>query len=181
MRLIAYLTAVTLGILTLASCSNKKSLQQYLVDKQEDERYIKLDIAASLLQSDSADYTLEQEEILKTIKKVNVVAYPVKGDNAGDYPGEKAELKDILNQDRYKTLMKMGSNTSGMTLQYMGEEDAIDEVIVFASDDEKGFAVFRLLGEDMQLDQMMKLMTSIDKGDVDVGQLSGIGDLFSNL
>ena len=77
--------------------------------------------------------------------------------------------------------MKMGSNTSGMTLQYLGEEDAIDEVIVFASDDEKGFAVFRLLGEDMQLDQMMKLMTYIDKGDVDVSQLSGIGELFSDI
>ena len=181
MRLIAYLTALTLGVLTLASCSNQKSLQQYLVDKQEDDRYIKVDIAASLLQSDSAKFTLEQEEILKTIKKVNVVAYPVKGDNAEGYPVEKAELKEILKQDQYKVLMKMGSNTSGMTLQYLGEEDAIDEVIVFASDDAKGFAVFRLLGEDMQLDQMMKLMTSIDQGDVDVSQLSGIGELFSDI
>lgn len=181
MRLIAYLTAITLGILTLSSCSNQKSLQQYLVDKQEDERYIKLDIAASLLQNDNADFTEEQEAILKTIKKINVVAYPVKGENAEGYPSEKSELKEILKQDRYKMLMKMGSNSSGMTLQYMGEEDAIDEVIVFASDDSKGFAVFRLLGESMQLDQMMKLMTSIDKGDVDVSQLSGLGELFSDI
>ena len=49
---------------------------------------------------------------------------------------------------------------------------------MFASDVEKGFAVFRLLGENMRPDQMIKLMNSIDNGDIDVSKLSGIGELF---
>jgi tRNA(Ile2) C34 agmatinyltransferase TiaS len=60
----------------------------------------------------------------------------------------------------------------------LGEEDAIDEVIVFASDSDKGFAVFRLLGDNMRPGDMIKLMNSIDNGDIDVSKFSGIGELF---
>ena len=73
--------------------------------------------------------------------------------------------------------MRFGSNTRGTTLKYLGEEDAIDELIVFASDSEKGFAVFRLLGENMRPDQMMTLMSSIENGDLDLSKFSGLGDL----
>lgn len=181
MALIKYTTALVFAALALVSCSNNQSLQSFLVDKQKDERYVKLDLAASLLQGDNADFTEEQKEILKTIRKVNVLAYPVKGENAAGYESEMAALKSIIDQDQYKTLMKAGNNQTGMSLKYLGEEDAIDEVIVFISDQEKGFAVFRLLGEAMRPDQMIKLMNSIDNGDVDVTQLSGIGELFSDI
>ncbi|NND62566.1 MAG: DUF4252 domain-containing protein [Flavobacteriaceae bacterium] len=181
MTLIKYFTALIIAALTLLSCSDGKSLQRYLVDKQEDDRYVKLDLATSLLQSDEADFTQEQQDILNSIKKVNVVAYPLKGGSAEEYESEKELLKEIIGQEKYKTLMKMGSNNSGATLKYLGEEDAIDEVIVFASDNEKGFAVFRLLGDDMQPGQMIKLMNSIDKGDLDVSKLSGIGELFQDM
>jgi hypothetical protein len=109
---------------------------------------------------------------------VNVVAYKIQNDNLAEYETEKEKLASIMNQDKYKTLIKFGSNNRGATLKYLGEEDAIDEVIVFASDVEKGFAVFRLLGENMRPDQMIKLMSSIDNGDIDVSKLSGIGELF---
>ena len=181
MTLIKYITALIIAALTLSSCGDQKSLQRYLVDKQEDDRFVKLDLATSLLQNDEADFTEEQKDILNSIKKVNVVAYPLKKGNPNEYESEKSEVKEIISQEKYKTLMKMGSNNSGATLKYLGEEDAIDEVIVFASDDERGFAVFRLLGEDMQVGEMMKLMTSIDKGDLDVEKLSGIGDLFKDI
>lgn len=181
MTLIKYATALILAALTMVSCSDGKSLQRYLVDKQEDDRYVKLDLATSLLQNDEAEFTQEQQDILNSIKKVNVVAYPLKKGNTTEYESEKAVLKEIIAQEKYKTLMKMGSGSSGATLKYLGEENAIDEVIVFASDDERGFAVFRLLGDDMQVGQMMKLMSSIDNGDIDVEKLSGIGELFKDI
>jgi trehalose-6-phosphatase len=74
--------------------------------------------------------------------------------------------------------MKYGSNKQGATLKYLGEEDAIDEIIVFASDDEKGFALFRLLGKKMEPAKMMKLMTAIEKRDLDVSKLESIGNIF---
>jgi hypothetical protein len=74
--------------------------------------------------------------------------------------------------------MKFGSKNRGATLKYLGEEDAIDEIIVFASDDEKGFALFRLLGENMRPDQMIKLLNSIERGDINASELGSIGKLF---
>ncbi len=178
MVLIKYVIGISLAALTLFSCNNEQSLQRYLVDRQDDDSFLKVDIAASLLQTDSNSLSQEEKDILETVKKINVVAYPLNGDNDANYEVKKQELKDIISQEKYKTLMKFGSNKRGATLKYLGEEDAISEIIVFASDDEKGFALFRLLGDNMRPDQMIKLMNSIEKGDLDVSKLSSIGGLF---
>lgn len=177
MTLVRYIIPIILATLSFVSCSNEKSLQKYLVEKQGDDKFLKVDVATSLLQSETSSLSEEEKEILQTIKKVNVVAYKMT-DNVAEYEIEKGELATIMKQDKYKTLIKFGSNTRGATLKYLGEEDAIDEVIVFASDDEKGFAVFRLLGKDMRPDQMIKLMKAVDKGDIDVSKFSTIGELF---
>lgn len=178
MGLIKYSIPFIMALLALASCSNEGSLQKYLVDKQDDDKFLKVDVATSLMQPDDSSLSEEQKDILNTVKKVNVVAYKIKDGNTAEYETEKEKLASIMNQEKYKTLIKYGSNNRGATLKYLGEEDAIDEVIVFASDNDKGFAVFRLLGENMRPDQMIKLMNSIDNGDLDVSKLSGIGELF---
>ncbi len=178
MILVKYVIGISLAALTLFSCNNEESLQRYLVDRQDDDSFLKIDIAASLLQTDSNSLSQEEKDILETVKKINVVAFPLNGENDAQYEGKKQELKNIISQDKYKTLMKFGSNSKGATLKYLGEEDAISEIIVFASDDEKGFALFRLLGDNMRPDQMIKLMNSIEKGDLDVSKLSSIGGLF---
>ena len=180
MILIKYVLGLGLAALTLFSCSNEKSLQRYLVDRQDDDSFLNIDIAASLLQTDNNRLSQEEKDILETVKKINVVAYPIKGENTADYEVKRLELKDIIDQEQYKMLMKYGSNKQGATLKYLGEEDAIDEIIVFASDDEKGFALFRLLGEKMEPAKMMKLMTAIEKGDLDVSKLESLGNIFQD-
>ena len=179
MILIKYILGIGLAALTLFSCSNKESLQRYIVDRQDDDSFLKIDIAASLLQTDSANLSQEEKDILKTIKKINVIAYPIDEGNVSAYEVKMKVLKTILDQDRYKTLMKYGSNKEGATLKYVGLEDAIEEIIVFVRDDEKGFALFRLLGDDMRPEQMIKLMTAIEKGDVDISKLNSIGKIFN--
>ena len=179
MILIKYILGIGLAALTLFSCSNKESLQRYIVDRQDDDSFLKIDIAASLLQTDSANLSQEEKDILKTIKKINVVAYPIEEGNVSAYEVKMQVLKTILDQDRYKTLMKYGSNKEGATLKYVGLEDAIDEIIVFVRDDEKGFALFRLLGDNMRPEQMIKLMTAIEKGNLDISKLNSIGKIFN--
>ena len=68
-----------------------------------------------------------------------------------------------------------------MTMKYVGKETAIDEVIVFASSSEKGFGIFRLLCDDMRPDQALKLMKTMERGDLDLSKLSGIGEVFSEM
>ena len=178
MVLVKYLIPIAVVFLSLFSCSNEPSLQKYLIEKQDDNKFMKIDLSSSLLQSKNSSFTPEQQEILNTIKKVNIVAYNVDQGGVLEYEAKKEELSSIMSQDKYKTLITVGSNDKGVTLKYLGEEDAMDEVVIFASDNEKGFAVFRLLGEKMRPDQMIVLMSSFDNGDLDLSQLSGIGELF---
>jgi Domain of unknown function (DUF4252) len=174
---IRYIVGLTLVAMSMISCNSEPSLQKYLVEKQDDDKFMKIDLATSLLQGENSDFSPEEQKVLNSVKKINVVAYPLKG-NMAEYEEERNKIRDILSHEKYQTLMKMGSNKSGATLKYTGEEEAIDELIVFASDNEKGFAIFRLIGDDMEPDDLVKLMTSIDKGDVDVSQLKSIGTMF---
>lgn len=162
-----------LAAVALISC-NDKSLQKYLVQKQDDPKFVKVDIPPSMLEGKNSNFTLEEKDILRTIKKVNVVAYLIKEDDLAEFEVEKKELEAILAQDRYKELTRIKSNDWNATLKYTGEEDAIDEVIVFASDNKRGFAVFRLLGENMRPDQMIQLMNSAEKNNMDFSQLEGM-------
>lgn len=174
-----YFMTLLLAVVALTSCSDK-SLQKYLVEKQDDDKFVKMDIAASLLQGKENNFTPEEKDILKTIKKVNVVAYPIKDGDTADFENERKELVAILDQDQYKELTRIKSNDWNATLKYTGEEDATDEVIVFASDNNRGFAVFRVLGENMRPDQIIKLMESAKRGDLDISKFNGLGKVFKD-
>lgn len=174
-----YFLFLILGAISLISC-NDKSLQKYLVEKQDDDKFVKMDIAASLFQGRKSNFTEEEKEILNTIKKVNLVAYTIHDGDTADYEMERQELKAILDQPEYKELTRIKSNQWDASLKYTGEEDAIHEVILFASDDEKGFAVFRVLGDKMRPDQMLKLMQSAEKGDLDLSKIEGFGQIFKD-
>lgn len=178
MVLTRYFMTILLAAVTFVSCS-EKSLQKYLVEKQDDSNFIKVDIAASLLEGKNSNLGIEEKDILKTIKKINVVAYPIKNENAAEYVTEKKDLESILSQSRYKDLTRIKSNDWNATLKYTGEEDAIDEVIVYANDNDRGFVIFRVLGNNMRPDQMLKLINSVENGDLDFSKLSGISEIFT--
>ena len=92
MTLLKYFMALFLGAMALVSCSDK-SLQKYLVEKQDDDKFVKMDVAASLLQGRNSNFTQEEKDILNTIKKVNVVAYPIIEGDTVDYEKERQQLK----------------------------------------------------------------------------------------
>jgi hypothetical protein len=175
--IVKFITGLLLGGLLFASCNSGPSLQEYLVDKQEDNNFVKVDLATSLLYAEEDKLSPEQKEVLKTVKKINVVAYPMK-DNEVEYTAERTKILDILSQERYQTLMKMGSNKKGVTLKYLGEDDAIDEVIIYGNDSERGFIVFRLLGKDMNPGDMIRMVETMDTDNVNLSALAGIEALF---
>lgn len=179
MRLAKYVFVISLVVVSFVSCG-EKSLQKYLVEKQDDDKFVKLDLATSLFVGKNSNLGEEEKEILKTIKKVNVVAYPIKDGDTTDYLQEKKEVESILSQSKYKELTRVKSNNWNATLKYTGEEEAIDEVIVYANDNDRGFAVFRLLGENMRPDQIFLLMKATEKGDMDLSKLTGLSEIFKD-
>ena len=58
----------------------------------------------------------------------------------------------------------------------MGDADSLDELILFGHSPEQGFAVVRVLGDDMNAGQIVKLVNSIQQSDLDNNQISQFFD-----
>jgi len=173
---------LVLAVFTVTSCSSdKKSLQEYYVDNQENNDFVLVDVPASLISGSSAFLTKEQNEVLETIRKINIMAYPIKDATSINYQGEKTKLMGILAGDDYEELMKANSDEGSIRLYFKGEEEAIDEVIFFGAEDSKGFILARLLGDDMNISNMVKLAQSMETSDIDVSQFEGIMDIFNDI
>ncbi|MFT6602242.1 MAG: hypothetical protein ACJAZZ_001385 [Dokdonia donghaensis] len=172
--------AVFAVLLTLSSCSNKQSLQEYYVDNQENGDFILVDVPTSLLGKNVEALSEEQQEVFKTVRKINLMAYQTKSGDTAAMQVERDKVKDILTSDDYEELMKASGDMGQMRLYFKGEEDAIDEVIFFGADDNKGFMLARLLGNDMNIGDMMRMAESLEKSDIDVSQFGSIMEVFDN-
>lgn len=175
--IVKFIIGILLGGMLVTSCNNNTSLQEYLVDKQEDDNFVKMDLATSLFYAADDKLSVEQKEVLKTIKKINFVGYPIKGDQL-EYSAEHIKLKEILDQERYQTLSEIKYKNFDLTFKFTGEVDAVDEVILLVNDDDKGFAVFRMIGDNMEPSKMYKLIINMDKNDINLSALEGIEALF---
>ena len=161
-------------VLAFISCDDKTTLQEYYVENQNNNQFMALDIPASLIAADNNSLHAEQRATLETIKKVNLMAFSMNEENRATFEEEKTRLTAILQDDKYQTLMKYGGGTRKAELYYLGEDDAIDEFIVFGYDEEKGFGVARVLGDDMQPEALIRLLKSFNEGDLNIEGLQSL-------
>lgn len=180
MKSTIYITiSLALSMLLFSACGNNASLQKYIVEKQNDNDFITIDLPSSLILTENNNLSEEQLETVKSIKKVNMIALQLKDENKAVYEIEKQRLKSILDNNQYETLMKYGSNEMGASLLFTGDVEAIDEIIIFASDSEKGFGLFRVIGEDMNPSQIVKLMNNVNSQNFDLSFMNEIGGLLN--
>lgn len=171
--------AFVAGILTVA-CDTKPSLQKYYVDSKENNAFISVDLPANIIELKDENVTEEVKNTLKTIKKVNFLALQVDETNQELFDAEKEKVAEILKNPDYKQLMRMKTADGNVTVNYLGTEDAINEVIIFGSDSKRGFALVRVLGENMNPADIMSLAQEI-KLDDNSQQLKQLGGLLSSI
>lgn len=163
-------------VTAFVACDNGKSLQKYYVENQEDSDFLALDVPVSMFANvDSLDE--EQKATMESIKKINVLALKADQDRE-KFSSEKLKLKEILQDEKYQLLMKYGGGDRKAELYFTGDEEAIDELIVYGYDDEKGLGIARVLGEDMNPERIMELLKSMDKNDVNIDGIREIGGIF---
>jgi len=74
--------------------------------------------------------------------------------------------------------MKVNSGTLKASIKYLGDDDAIDEVIIFGTDKEYGFALIRVLGKNMKPESVSELIAAIQQANFSGGEgLSQLGSL----
>lgn len=160
MKKVTTVLSFVLMAVILMSCE-QKSLQSYLVKAQEKEGFMTVDLPTSFIQLKDQDVPADVKATVESIKKINAVALPIKG-NEEAFETEKNEIKSILSgSEKYKSLMSMKTKGVNVKVYYTGESDAIDEVIVFGYSKEYGLGIARLMGENMNPSKIMNMMNNI--------------------
>ncbi len=172
-------TTLIIGIIFI-SCDSEPSLQKYYVDNQENQNFIAIDIPSSALKIDENTLTEKQKKAYNSIGKLNVLGFNKTDDNSSIYETERLKIKTILANDSYKTLIKYGADKQGAIIKYLGSDKSIDEVVVFGSDNSKGFVIVRLLGRGINPSQLLSLVEVFKNSDFDTEQLNGISEIFKN-
>jgi hypothetical protein len=165
-----------IAVVLFAACSSTQSLQEYYVDNAENPNFISLDLPASILNLEEVNLTEIQREALGSLRKLNVLAFKKTTSNAEEYQVEKAKVNAILKDNEFVELVKLNSGYGKGVIKYLGDEDAIDEVIIFGNSDEKGFALIRVLGNNMNPAHIVQLLDAIQTSEYDGEQLGAIGD-----
>ena len=180
MGLTKYLIPFILGALTLISCNSEPSLQEYLVAKQSDNNFVKMDLATSMFLTDKNSLSDDQKKTLSTVKKVNIVAFTKDDDNAVKMETERDVALKILADEKYEDLGTFNSNGMKIRLSYVGKnEERIDEVILYANMKDKGFGIARLLGDDMNPGDMLNMLMNLDMSTINDAPFKEVAEIFS--
>jgi hypothetical protein len=176
MRAIVFLT-VFLTSLLLLSCDSKPTIQKYFVANSENKDFVALDISPTILNVDKTKLTAEQKKALESFDKMNVLIFKLDENNQAQYEVESQKITQILKDKSYQQLMKVGSGKDGATISFVGDEDNINEFVVFAKRKENGFAVVRILGNNMNPNNIMTMLSVLKESKIDTAQLAPLKDL----
>ena len=165
-------------VITIFSCASEASMQKYYIDHQDQKSFRAIDIPASVI-TIKDDASPDAKAAFKSLKKLNVLAFVKNESNVIEFNKEQQNVKTILKDKRYNELMRIKDKGMNLVIKYEGTDDAIDEVYIYASDKDKGFAVVRMLGENMKPEHLAVLMKSIK--DIDNDSFKDFGSLIKRI
>lgn len=176
MKATVFTTAI-LALLTFVSCNSEPSLQKYFVENTDKKDFIAIDVSPSILNLEATKLSAEQKEAVNSFDKMNILAFKANDKNQAEFEIERKKVSAILKDPKYQELMKFGSGKDGASISYVGPDDNIKEFIVFANRKENGFAVVRVLGNNMNPNNIMTLMSVLKESKIDMEQLKPLQQL----
>ncbi|MBC7523655.1 MAG: DUF4252 domain-containing protein [Flavobacterium sp.] len=164
--------------LLLVSCQSEPSLQKYFVDHQEKPGFVAVDISPSILNINQTKLSLTEKKTLASFNKMNLLAFKINDKNKNQYVTEKDKVVSILNDTvTYKQLMKFGSGKQGASVSYVGDENHINEFVLFGNKSDNGFAVVRILGDNMKPEDAMTMISVLKNSKIDMKQFESLKGL----
>lgn len=165
------------SLLLLMSCKSEPSLQKYFVENTENKDFLAVDLTPKMLNVNSDKLSVSQKEALASFEKINVLAFKINDKNKAQFETERAKVTSILKDAKYQQLMKFGSGKDGAQISFVGEDEHIDEFVLFGSRKDNGFAIVRVLGKDMNPTYIMEMMNVLKNADINMDQLKPLQDL----
>ncbi len=155
----------------LLSCNQEPTLERYFVDNSENKDFIVLDLSPTILNVDKAKLSSKQKTALESFDKLNILAFKQDSSNAAKFETESKKVSQILKSKNYQELMKVGSGSDMASVSFVGSEDDINEFVFYAKRKDNGFAVVRVLGDNMNPNNVINLMSVLKDAKLDMEQL----------
>jgi len=173
------LSALALLCIVLVSCNSEPTLQKYFVEKTEEKNFVAVDVSPSMFNIDKSKLTVEEFQAIETLEKINILAFPVTDSTRAQYEAERANVDAIIKSKKYQELMHFGSGKDGASVSFVGEENSIDEFVLYAKSDKNGFAVVRIIGTDMNPTAVVTIMSVLKDTNMNLEQLKPLQDMFN--
>lgn len=166
------------AIALLTSCESKPTVQKYFVEKSEAKDFMAVDLGKGLLNTDKLQLTADQKKAIESVEHVNVLFFKSDSLNGKTYEQETAQVKDILKSDSYDELIKFNHDGMGGSVNTKGSGDHIKEFVIYFRNQETGFGLVRVTGNDMTPAKVLTIGQIISKSDMDSTQLAPLQQLF---
>lgn len=163
----------------LVACKDEASVQTYFVDHQDLPEYKQIDLSAKLLDLSDTELSNEEQETLKSFKKISFLGYRIKAGDLDTYNKELAKATLVFNNEKYNGLMDFSMQGVKVNVSVIGTDEAIDEVLLLLSNKETGFGIARILGDDMNLEKILKLLNTVQSTDMDSNEFKDIIGFFN--
>lgn len=166
-------------VVTLQSCNQNLTLQTFYVDNELAPGFTSLDVPVSMLNIEEEKLTAEQLEAYESVEKISMIAYVLDSGNEADMNAEYEKVKTILKDPKYEELMRGGNSTDGkFVVKCIGDGEDVDEFILLGNSSATGFAVVRILGDDMNFNKLMNLTSVLDETNIEESQIKDITKFF---
>jgi Domain of unknown function (DUF4252) len=163
----------------LAGCESKPTLQKYFVENTENKNFMAFDLSPTILNIKETKLSAEQKQALQSFDKMNILAFKVNEQNKAQFETECDKVKTLLKDEQYQQLMKYGSGSEGASVSFVGDDEHIDEFVLFANRKDSGFAVIRILGDDMNPTGILEMMSILKTSDINLEQLKPLQEMLA--
>lgn len=172
--------AFVLMVVLLASCDQKPTLQKYYVEHSGKPNYSSFDVAPTFINTKKLKLTAEQQKAFESLHKFNVLIYSKDKNNPAEYDREKEKVKALVKNDNYDKLMKFNNGGMGASISTKGEGTDIEEFVVVMNNNDSGFGVVRVLGDNMTPDNVLTIAQLIQQAGINNDQLKPLEELMAN-
>ncbi len=153
-------------IILLTSCRNSPTLEQYFIKNEDNESISMTDIPVSILKMEDG-ISPEAKKAIESVKKINILYLKIDDKNQTVYKTEKEKLRLILKDKKYQNIAKYKAKSTKISIQYVGNDEVVDEIILFATNKNRGLLLARLIGDKMKPKSMQAILKNIQKIDID--------------
>ena len=164
--------------LVLLSCNSEPTLQSYYVDNQETPNFMTVDIPPSIIGLDESALTEDQLKAYKSVERLNFLGYKKEANNIDVYNAELAKVKTILNDSKYEDLIEVNDRDGKFIGKSLGNGETIDEFVLFVSQNETGFGIIRILGDNMDPAQIVTLVDAVKNTNFDSSKVESIMNFY---